>query len=117
MRGDPFLVPEHLIPPGMSYQWFQIQPEDGNPKPDITWEPVPYGRMSDYFGGFADNDGTVVVLGCRLMQRPKELSDSYIKECEAKARKQEEEQLRRMQEICAEAGYVGFDIMINKTVG
>lgn len=76
---DQLHIPQHLIPPGMDYQWV-TDTVAGQPAPQVrmsyeanAWEPVPATRHPGMFmpKGY---EGEINVGGLVLMERPMELT-------------------------------------------
>lgn len=92
VTGDPFNIPEEMIPSGWAYQW-NVVSVVGNAdvvrRHSLTmygqgWRPVPAKRHPGMFTphGF---DGDIVVEGQRLEERPTALSDEAREQDYAKA--------------------------------
>src|SRR5579863_5245410 len=93
--GDPFEIPPHLIPDGMTYQWNAVSVKgDTDVVTDLSmgmyengWRPVPAARHPGYFvpRGTA---GAIIRGGCRLEERPKILTEEAAAESVAIAKRQ-----------------------------
>ncbi len=77
---DPYEIPEHLIPPGMIYQWVskrsfgQIDKQFQTMR-DAGWTEVPYERLASHFKGkYRSEVSGVLIGGQTLMERTREVS-------------------------------------------
>lgn len=78
---DPFEIPEHLVPPGMIYQWV-AKKQFGQPDKrfqtmlDAGWTRVPYRRLeSHYRGRYRGEDANEIMIGGQvLMERTRDVS-------------------------------------------
>lgn len=78
--SDEFYVDPKVIPPGWDYEWKRVSilgQEDPSYATQIAragWEPVPVSRHIDMMP--TNHKGTTIDRkGCRLMERPKEITD------------------------------------------
>jgi len=78
--SDPYDIPRHLTPPGMTYQWvskktFGEIDRQYQTMLDAGWQPVPYVRLLDFYRGRYRGDGDTVNIGGQvLMERALEQS-------------------------------------------
>ena len=78
--SDPYDIPQHLIPPGIIFQWVakksfgRIDPQY-QAMIEAGWGEVPYKRLEDHFRGRYRGEGTEILVGGQvLMERAKEMS-------------------------------------------
>lgn len=87
---DPFEIPAHLVPRGVSYQWNPIQPDPEVKHHASGWSPVPYSRHEGFFAPWGA-PGDIQIGGLALCEKSTEAVTDLKRQAMRAAEKQVED--------------------------